>query len=131
MRPSLRSSSRQLVSRDQQAISSTRAIAPLRRGVLPLAALALVAAALALPSSLSPELGRIARQKVERIEKGVAMPGEAVVFTEAEVNSLLKYEYDSETPTGVRDLSVRIFQDHATLHAYIDIGKMQQAAGRP
>ena len=59
------------------------------------------------------------------------MSGEAVVFTEAEVNSLLKYEYEAETPAGVRDLSVRIFQDHATLHAYIDIGKMQQAAGRP
>lgn len=57
-------------------------------------------------------------------------PGEAVVFTEAEVNSLLKYEYESETPAGVRDLSVRIFQDHATLHAYVDIGKMQEAAGR-
>ena len=59
------------------------------------------------------------------------MPGEAVVFTEAEVNSLLKYEYEAETPAGVRDPSVRIFQDYATLHAYIDIGKMQQAGGRP
>ena len=58
------------------------------------------------------------------------MPGEAVVFTEAEVNSLLKYEYESETPAGVRGLSVRIFQDRASLHAYVDIGKMQQAAGR-
>ena len=57
------------------------------------------------------------------------MPGEAVVFTEAEVNSLLKYEYESETLEGVRDLSVRIFQDHASLRAYVDIGKMQQAAG--
>ena len=131
MRPALQSSSGQLVSRDQRAISSTRAIAPLRRGVLPLAALALGATALALPSSLSPELGRSARQKVERIEKGETMPGEAVVFTEAEVNSLLKYEYEAETPAGVRDLSVRLFQDHATLHASIDIGKMQQAAGRP
>ena len=57
------------------------------------------------------------------------MPGEAVVFTEAEVNSLLKYEYESETPAGVRGPSVRILQDHASLHAYVDIGKMQQAAG--
>lgn len=93
-------------------------------------ALVLAAAALAAPSSLSPELGRSARQKVERIANGETAPGQAVVFTEAEVNSLLKYEYESEMPQGVRDLSVRIFQDHANLHAYIDIGKMQEAAGR-
>lgn len=102
----------------------------MRLGILTFTAVVLGAAALATPSSLSPESGRSARQKVKRIEQGETVPGEAVVFTEAEVNSLLKYEYEAEMPAGVRDLSVRILQDHATLHAYVDIGKMQEAAGR-
>ena len=57
------------------------------------------------------------------------LPGETIIFTEAEINSLLEYEYKPEMPEGIRDPSVRIEQDHGKIHAFVDIGKMQQVAG--
>lgn len=101
----------------------------MRQLILTITTLTLGTAALAAPLAISPELSRSARQKIERIENGRTAPGEAIVFTEAEINSLLEYEYKPEMPAGVREPTVRIEQDYATIHAFVDIGKMQQVAG--
>ncbi|MDA1314800.1 MAG: hypothetical protein O2968_15815 [Acidobacteria bacterium] len=91
--------------------------------------LLLAAFGLAAPPPLSPELGRVARQKIERIEQRHTEPGETIVFTEDELNSLLKYEYAPEMPEGVRDVTVRLMAERATIRAYLDIGKLQEASG--
>lgn len=96
--------------------------------MLVLAGLVLAGLGLAAPP-LSPELGRGAREKIERIEQGRVEPGETIVFTEDELNSLLKYEYAAEMPQGVRDAGVRLTAERATVRAYVDIGKLQEASG--
>ncbi len=89
-----------------------------------IAVFALASVALAAPPPLSPELGRTAREKIAGIEQGRTKAGETIVFTEDELNSLLKYEYAAEMPAGVRDATVRLQAERATIRAYVDIGKL-------
>ena len=96
---------------------------------LVIAVFALASVALAAPPPLSPELGRTAREKIARIEQGRTKAGETIVFTEDELNSLLKYEYAAEMPAGVRDATVRLQAERATIRASVDIGKLQEASG--
>ena len=78
---------------------------------------------------LSPELGQGAREKIERIDQRRTEPGEVIVFTEDELNSLLQYEYAAEMPEGLRDVTVRLASERGTIRALLDIGKLQEASG--
>lgn len=78
---------------------------------------------------LSPESGRGAREKIERIDQRRTEPGETIVFTEDELNSLLQYEYAAEMPEGLRDVTVRLVSGRGTIRAILDIGKLQEASG--
>ena len=65
--------------------------------------LLLAGAAISSAAAVSPDLGQVARRKVERIENSQLKSGETVILSEDEINSLLEYEYAERIPSGVRD----------------------------
>ena len=91
--------------------------------------LLLAAVAVLSPQAASPDLGQSARRKIERIEQARLEPGETVILSEDEINSLLQYEYAATIPPGVRDPKVRLLDEQAVVYAYIDSAKMQQSTG--
>jgi hypothetical protein len=83
------------------------------------------------PPSLSREKSDAARLKIERISNEELQGGEAVVLTEDELNSFLRYDYAEVLPKGVRDLRVELGQDRGVTHALIDLAKLQAQSEEP
>ncbi len=90
--------------------------------------LLLAGAAISSAPAVSPDLGQVARRKVERIENSQLKSGETVILSEDEINSLLEYEYAERIPSGVRDPRVWVLHEQAVIHAFIDIGKLQSSS---
>ena len=98
-----------------------------RYGAPLLATLLVTAMGSSAPPAASPDLARSARGKVDRIESDQLRAGETVVLSEDEINSLLKYEYATYIPDGVRDPRVHLFDRQAVVHTYIDVAKLQRS----
>jgi len=74
--------------------------------------------------SVSPEASRSAREKIARIGAAGLAPGEAVVLTEDELNSYLRYDLAAFLPKGVRNPKVRLLRDTGVFRARIDLDRL-------
>jgi hypothetical protein len=89
----------------------------------------LVAGAGLLAAAMSPETGRAARDKLDRISSEKLGKGESVILTADEINSFLRYDSEVDIPEGVDDLEVSLDNDRGEVRARIDMSKMQAPAG--
>jgi hypothetical protein len=80
------------------------------------------------PPDPSPDLGRKARQKIERIENQQLQPGESMVLTEDELNAALRFEYGPDVPPGIREPKVELLDGFAIVRALVDIAELQRAS---
>jgi hypothetical protein len=90
-----------------------------------------LAASLILPLGLlavTPEEGRQAADKLDRISRSEMSPGEQVTLTESELNSFLRYDYAPLIPEGIENLQVGLHQDLAVVSGKADFSKLSPAA---
>ena len=95
--------------------------AALAKWLLVLSGVALAAA------PLSPDAGRMAREKFHRIVDERLLPNEVLVFTEQEVNSFLAYEPLPEILDGISNVQVRILENRGLIDADVDWHSVQAA----
>ncbi len=82
-----------------------------------------------LAAAMSPESGRTARAKLDRISSEKLKKGESVTLTAEEINSFLRYDSELDIPEGVDDLEVSLDKDRGEVRARVDMSKMQSPAG--
>lgn len=68
--------------------------------------------------------------KLERIEMGQAVPGSVTVFTQAEINAVLRGSV-SPMVEGVRNAQVQLGTGTASATALVDLLKMRRGEGAP
>jgi hypothetical protein len=78
---------------------------------------------------LSPANSRSAKEKFDGFVAGRVPPGTAVVFTEDEINSYLRYDYASEMPPGLSDPHIRFEPDRVVGDVLVDFVEWRSATG--
>jgi hypothetical protein len=96
------------------------------KSITPLALLLAVAIS-PLLLAVSPEEGRSASEKLDRISRSEMSPGEQVTLTESELNSFLRYDYAPLIPEGIENLQVGLHQDLAVVSGQADFSKLGPA----
>ena len=80
-------------------------------------------------ASLSPDAGREAGRKFQRVLDEQLRSGEVLTFTQREVNSFFAYEPPPEMPEGISNVRVQILEDRGLIDADVDLEKVQAAGG--
>ncbi len=80
-------------------------------------------------ASLSPNAGREAGEKFQRVLDEQLRSGEVLTFTEREVNSFFAYEPPPEIPDGISNVRVQILDDRGLIDADVDLRRVRAAGG--
>jgi hypothetical protein len=78
------------------------------------------AACLGASPAISPEKSHSAKEKLEQIAEGKLKPGMALVLSEDEINSYLRYDYASEIPAGISNPHISLEPDRVRGSAVVD-----------
>jgi hypothetical protein len=96
---------------------------------------ALLAAVMLFPGAaahaMSPEEGKRASEKLDRIFNDQMEPAEKIELTDVELNSYLHYEAPEDVPDGVRGLRIRFEPDLAVVNAFVDFSKLADSIDAP
>jgi len=79
---------------------------------------------------VSVENSRSAQKKLDEIAAGHLRHGQAVVLTEDEINSYLRYDYAPEIPAGLTQPHLRFEPDRVIASATVDFLEWQAGRGR-
>ncbi len=71
-----------------------------------------------------------AQAKIDKLQDEQWKPGEAVMFSPAEINAWVAAKVPEEIPHGIRDPRIELGTDTASASAMVDFLKMEQARGK-